>query len=119
MPYFEPSRPMPLSFMPPKGAISVEMRPSLMPTMPYSGASATGRYRVVNLNNLLQSEKIGPKSGHRLKDRSAEVDQIGCNKSVINLPSCPGGRPCGYIALGMGLNFTCRAVPCYVALLGL
>src|ERR1700730_1066527 len=28
MPYFEPSRPMPLSFMPPKGAISVEMMPS-------------------------------------------------------------------------------------------
>jgi len=27
---------MPLSFMPPKGAISVEMMPSLMPTMPYS-----------------------------------------------------------------------------------
>jgi hypothetical protein len=25
MPYFEPSRPMPLSFIPPKGAISVEM----------------------------------------------------------------------------------------------
>jgi hypothetical protein len=25
--------PMPLSFMPPKGAISVEMVPSLMPTM--------------------------------------------------------------------------------------
>src|SRR5271165_2227208 len=41
MPYFEPSRPMPLSFMPPKGAISVEMMPSLMPTMPYSRASAT------------------------------------------------------------------------------
>ena len=36
MPYLEPSRPMPLSFMPPKGAISVEMMPSLMPTMPYS-----------------------------------------------------------------------------------
>ena len=31
MPYFEPSRPMPLSFMPPNGAISVEMMPSLMP----------------------------------------------------------------------------------------
>ena len=27
MPYFEPSRPMPHSFMPPKGAISVEMMP--------------------------------------------------------------------------------------------
>jgi hypothetical protein len=27
--------PMPLSFMPPKGAISVEMMPSLKPTMPY------------------------------------------------------------------------------------
>ena len=41
MPYFEPGElpdgPMPLSFMPPKGAISVEMMPSLMPTMPYSG----------------------------------------------------------------------------------
>jgi len=36
---------MPLSFMPPKGAISVEMRPSLMPTMPYSSASATRQMR--------------------------------------------------------------------------
>ena len=45
MPYFEPSRPMPLSFMPPKGAISVEMMPSLMPTMPYSSASATRQMR--------------------------------------------------------------------------
>jgi hypothetical protein len=32
--------PMPLSFMPPKGAISVEMMPSLMPTMSYSSFSA-------------------------------------------------------------------------------
>jgi hypothetical protein len=45
MPYFEPSRPMPLSFMPPKGAISVEMMPSLMPTMPYSSASAMRQMR--------------------------------------------------------------------------
>jgi hypothetical protein len=41
--------PMPLSFMPPKGAISpggpVEMMPSLMPTMPYSSASATRQMR--------------------------------------------------------------------------
>jgi hypothetical protein len=37
--------PMPLSFMPPKGAISVEMMPSLMPTMPYSSASATRQTR--------------------------------------------------------------------------
>jgi hypothetical protein len=35
--------PMPLSFMPPKGAISVEMMPSLMPTIPYSRASATSQ----------------------------------------------------------------------------
>jgi hypothetical protein len=37
--------PMPLSCMPPNGAISPvdfgEMMPSLMPTMPYSSASAT------------------------------------------------------------------------------
>jgi hypothetical protein len=43
--HFEPSRPMPLSFMPPNGAISVEMMPSLMPTMPYSRASATRQMR--------------------------------------------------------------------------
>ena len=41
MPYFEPSRPSRDSFMPPNGATSVEMMPSLMPTMPYSSASAT------------------------------------------------------------------------------
>jgi hypothetical protein len=45
MPYFEPSRPMPLSFMPPNGAISVEMMPSLMPTMSYSSAPATCQIR--------------------------------------------------------------------------
>ena len=33
-PYFEPSRPMPDSFMPPKGATSVEMKPVLIPTIP-------------------------------------------------------------------------------------
>ncbi len=50
MPYFEPlvtgqMGPMPLSFMPPNGAISVEAMPSLMPTMPYSRASATRQIR--------------------------------------------------------------------------
>ena len=34
MPYFEPSRPMPDSFMPPNGATSVETKPVLTPTMP-------------------------------------------------------------------------------------
>ena len=33
-PYFDPSRPMPDSFMPPNGATSVETNPVLMPTMP-------------------------------------------------------------------------------------
>jgi len=37
--------PMPLSFMPPNGAISVEVMPSLMPTIPYSRASATRQIR--------------------------------------------------------------------------
>jgi hypothetical protein len=37
--------PMPLSFMPPNGAISVEMMPSLIRTMPYSSASATRQMR--------------------------------------------------------------------------
>ena len=38
IPYFEPSRPMPDSLTPPNGAISVEMKPVLMPTIPYSSA---------------------------------------------------------------------------------
>lgn len=46
MPYFEPSRPMPEAFMPPKGATSVEMRPVLMPTMPYSSAPPTRQTRL-------------------------------------------------------------------------
>jgi hypothetical protein len=37
--------PIPLSFMPPNGAISVEMIPSSMPTMPYSSPSATRQMR--------------------------------------------------------------------------
>ena len=45
MPYFEPSRPMPDSLTPPNGATSVEMMPVLMPTMPYSSASATRQTR--------------------------------------------------------------------------
>src|SRR6266481_352980 len=36
---------MPLSFMPPNGAVSVEMIPSLMTTMPYSSASAVRQMR--------------------------------------------------------------------------
>jgi hypothetical protein len=37
--------PMPFSFVPLKGAISVEMWPSLMPTTPYSSTSATRQMR--------------------------------------------------------------------------
>src|SRR5689334_4057461 len=45
MPYLEPSRPMPDSFMPPNGATSVEMMPTLMPMMPASMPSATRQTR--------------------------------------------------------------------------
>ena len=41
MPYFDPSRPKPDCFIPPKGAISVEIIPVLIQTIPYSRASAT------------------------------------------------------------------------------
>jgi hypothetical protein len=51
MPYFEPSRPMPLSFMPPKGAISVEMMPSRI-ARPL-GATSRSRHR-------LQSRRARP-----------------------------------------------------------
>src|SRR6185503_1351392 len=44
-PYFDPSRPRPDSLTPPNGATSVEMMPVLMPTMPYSSASATRQMR--------------------------------------------------------------------------
>jgi hypothetical protein len=44
-PYFDPSRPSPDSLTPPNGATSVEMRPVLMPTIPYSSASATRQIR--------------------------------------------------------------------------
>ena len=36
---------MPDSFIPPKGATSVEMKPVLIPTMPYSSASDTRHVR--------------------------------------------------------------------------
>ena len=45
MPYLLPSRPVPDSLTPPKGATAVEIRPVLMPTMPYSTASATRQIR--------------------------------------------------------------------------
>src|SRR5471032_2786476 len=44
-PYFDPSRPMPDCLTPPKGATSVDMIPSLIPTMPVSSASATRHAR--------------------------------------------------------------------------
>src|SRR4051794_13978865 len=45
MPYLEPSRPMPDSLTPPKGATSVEITPVLMPRIPYSSASDTRHTR--------------------------------------------------------------------------
>src|SRR5262249_7511514 len=45
MPYFEPSRPRPDCLMPPNGATSFEIRPVLMPTIPYSSASDTRQTR--------------------------------------------------------------------------
>src|ERR1700722_3724906 len=44
-PWREPPRPMPDSFTPPNGASSLEIAPLLMPTMPYSSASATRHTR--------------------------------------------------------------------------
>src|SRR5205085_11193593 len=45
IPYLEPSRPIPDSFTPPNGATSVEMMPTLIPTMPDSSPSATRHTR--------------------------------------------------------------------------
>lgn len=41
IPYFEPSRPSPLSLIPPNGAHAVESAVSFTPTMPYRRAAAT------------------------------------------------------------------------------
>ncbi len=46
MPSWAPSRPMPLCFMPPKGAAGSETRPRLSPTMPKSSFSETCMPRV-------------------------------------------------------------------------
>src|SRR5690606_34121804 len=45
IPYFEPSRPNPDCFMPPKGATSVDRMPVFTATMPYSSASPTRHVR--------------------------------------------------------------------------
>jgi len=47
-PVLRPLAPHPDSFTPPKGATSVEMIPVLMPTMPYSRASATRQTRLMS-----------------------------------------------------------------------
>src|SRR5687767_2620970 len=44
-PYLEPSRPRPDCLRPPKGATSVEMMPTLAPTIPVSICSATRKIR--------------------------------------------------------------------------
>ncbi len=41
IPYFDPSRPTPDCFTPPKGDISLARMPTFTPTMPVSSASAT------------------------------------------------------------------------------
>jgi hypothetical protein len=55
----------PLSFIPPKGAISVEMMPSLMPTMPYSSASATRQMRPMSRAVEIGGEAPSPPSPAR------------------------------------------------------
>ncbi len=45
IPYLEPSLPCPEYLTPPNGATSVEISPSLIPTIPYSNASATFQQR--------------------------------------------------------------------------
>lgn len=47
-PWREPSRPIPDSLIPPKGAISVEMSPVLTPTIPYWSPSATRQVRLAS-----------------------------------------------------------------------
>ena len=51
MPWREPSRPRPDCLTPPKGATSLEIRPVLMPTMPYSSARDTRQMRRLSLVN--------------------------------------------------------------------
>ena len=41
MPWLDPSRPRPECLTPPNGTCSVAITPTLIPTMPYSSASAT------------------------------------------------------------------------------
>lgn len=56
IPYLEPSRPRPEALMPPNGATSLEIKPVLIPTMPYSRASAT---RNTRLNHGHRSTRPG------------------------------------------------------------
>jgi hypothetical protein len=56
--------PMLLSFMPPIGAISVEMMPSLMPTMPYSSASATRQMRPPSARWAFSHTGVGSCDGY-------------------------------------------------------
>ena len=48
MPYLEPSRPRPDCLTPPNGATSLEIRPELIPTIPYSSCSATLKMRPIS-----------------------------------------------------------------------
>src|SRR5580704_8934412 len=59
MPYLEPSRPVPDSFIPPNGATSVEISPVLSPTMPYSSASATRQERARSRVEVRSEPELG------------------------------------------------------------
>ena len=48
IPKRDPSRPKPDCFTPPNGATSLEIRPVLIPTMPYSSASGTFHWRTAS-----------------------------------------------------------------------
>ena len=64
MPYLEPSRPRPEDLIPPNGATSVEISPSLIPTMPYSRASLMrqarpSEARMPTVSELFQGSAAG------------------------------------------------------------
>jgi len=70
---------MPLSFMPPNGAISVEMMPLLMPTMPYSSASAIRQMRPMSHRSIpsVRRRCRPARCACRGDDLGARLDRVG------------------------------------------
>ena len=115
MPYFDPSRPMPDSFTPPNGATSVEMMPVLMPTMPYSSASATRQTRrdvaAVEIRGEAELGVVGERDRLLGLGRESEQRRDRAERFLARDQPSPASRPSASVGSKNRPPRACRLPP--------